>query len=122
MRISERPDNGPRKSRRTREMSIVAIEAARWFSEKSLPSGSMSFDGTATATQQQLSSARSVVQFGTAVPSSVAEAPAIKVDVAAVETREGSQVTSSQKQPGETTGTEVRSLCVVLRPMALAVA
>jgi phage tail-like protein len=55
----------------------------------------------ATATQQPLSCARFLVQFGTANATPVAEVTGIEVDVAAVETREGGDLTSPQKLPGQ---------------------
>lgn len=55
----------------------------------------------ASAAPQPLSCARFLVQFGTAAPTAVAAVTGIEVDVAAVITREGSDLASPQKLPGQ---------------------
>jgi phage tail-like protein len=55
----------------------------------------------ASAAPEPLPSARFLVQFGTANQTPVGEVTGIEVDVAAVETREGSDLSSAQKQPGQ---------------------
>lgn len=53
------------------------------------------------------------MRFGTANPTPVAEVTGIEVDIAAVLTREGSDLTSAQKQPGQLSYTNL----VLQRPL-----
>jgi phage tail-like protein len=54
-----------------------------------------------TPAPSPLTISRFIVQFEGANPVSVAEVAGIEVDIAVVETREGNQLTSAQKQPGQ---------------------